>query len=232
MDELDKLLSGDESGDSAQPSEVVESQLQERTPEVLSAEQKLANLNKAIAEAQSKLKTIRTARKQPVEEDEVPKIDFEDPTSKAWDKHIRENVNPLQVELEQEREEVRSFALKEFLLDKPNLARNPEKLKELMETYERLHTATERNKEGVLRDLQKAYAATYHEELFNSARNQRVEQAEQDMLYSDPGVSRGATAYSGPKESTTRLTREQMDILAKWGVPASEWLEDYKKYGN
>lgn len=229
MAELEDILAGITETTPTPPVETKEEIVED--PEVIAKAEQLANLNKAIAESQRKLKDLRAAKKQPVEEDEVPKIDFNEPSSKAWDKHIRESVNPMQAELEKERDEVRGFALKEFLSTKPALARNPDKLKEVMEVYERSHTATERTQQGVLRDLQKAYAYVHDDELLNRARQERVEQAESDILFSDAGVSRGATAYNAPKDTQPRLSQEDRDILSKWGITPTEYIEDVKKYG-
>ena len=202
--------------------------------EAVRKEEHLANLTRAIAEAQTKIKTLRTQKKQTQrpEEEELPKINLDDPSAKAWDKHIGERVNPLYDELEKEKEEVRTFALQEFLGDKPALSKNPEKVKELIQTYERIRTASERTREGVLLDLKKAYAAVFHEQLISAARQSRVEKAKEDILLSDIAVSRGATSYQ--KQESSRpvpLSEDDKKVLDKWGLTPEEWQEDKKKYG-
>ena len=234
MDELERILSGEDSETTPPagevPKEPSQEEIQKDNEAKVKAEQ-LNNLNKAIVEAQGKLRELRKVKKvQPsLEEEEIPRINMDDPSARAWDKHIRENVAPLQADMDKERDEVRNFALKEFLSDKPALARNPEKVKELMENYERLRTASERTREGVLLDLEKSYAATFSNELLNAARNQRFEQAKNDILFSDAAVSRGSTAYASPKEEPIRLTDEEKAILSKWGMTPAEWMEDKKK---
>jgi hypothetical protein len=155
---------------------------------------------------------------------------MDDPSAKAWDKHIRENVAPLQSELDKQREEIRGYALREFLKEKPALAKNPDKVKELVDTYERLHTASERTVEGVLMDLDKSYAAVFHEELINAAKQQRIENAQKDALLSDIAISRGSTAYKNPKESEPKLSEDEKAIAIKWYGSVQNYLEDKKKF--
>jgi len=244
MDDLDKLLAEDQEKETPKPSSEeqpkVEPQQEEKPdPEVLKKEEIKANLSRAIIEAQDELKRIRKEKQklksvgiQSPEEDELPKIDMDDPSSKAWDKHIREQVNPVQSELEQEKAEIRTFAMKKFLEDKPSLASKPEKIKELMATYDRIRTSTERTQEGVLLDLDRAYAATFHVELLDAARGRRIEQAQADAIFSDIAVSKGATSYTSKDDSSPveKLTEEDRAILARWGVSPQQWQEDRKKY--
>lgn len=179
-----------------------------------------SNLDKAIAEAQDTLKGLRKdikgAKTGVIEEDELPQIDLNDPSAKAWDKRIKDSNAPINSQLEAQKNEVRSFALRRFLTDKPSLARNPDKLKELMANYDRLKIATEQTQEGVLLDLEKAYGATFHEELISAARSTRVDQAKEDMIFSDIGISRGATSEPAPVETKRKLTPEEQQIVAQW----------------
>ena len=226
--ELDVLLADDEK--QTQPDALGETQQVENT-EALKKESELDNLNKAIFQAQKQLKDIRTAKKQAnTEEEDLPKIDMTDPSAQAWDKHIRENVNPVQAEIEQGKEERRNYALNQFLKDKPNLAKNPEKVTELMSTYEKIRTASEMTSEGISLDLDKAYAAVYHEELIDMARNRRVDNAKADAIFSDIAVSRGGTSYQTEKEHNPILDEESKRILAKWGMTPEEWNEDFKNH--
>lgn len=225
VDELDKLLAEDDEKKTQQSSEEVKPQTVQIDEEANRKSEQLNNLTKAIAEAQSELRRTRAAKKEiKVEptEDELPKIDLTDPSARAWDKHFAGKVDPLTLELEREKEEVRTYALKEFLADKPALSKNPEKVKELVGMYEKLRTATERNKEGVLLDLDRAYAATHHEELLQIARNRRVASAQADALLSDIAVSRGATSYNEERKGVPHYSNEDKQILAKWGMTPEE----------
>jgi hypothetical protein len=231
-DELKRILGEEPEPQPEEAKKVEEPQAKqdEVKDEAYAKSEQLANLNKAIVEAQAKLRDLRKAKKQAPEEEELPKIDMDDPSAKAWDRHIRENVQPLQSELDKQREEIRGYALRQFLKEKPALAKNSEKVKELMDTYERLHTASERTVEGVLMDLDRSYAAVFHEELINSAKQQRIDNAKNDILFSDIAVSRGATAYQSPKDDNPKLTDEEKKILEGWGMSVSEWMEYKKKY--
>ena len=235
MNELDKLLEDDVKNTQVAPLEKTQDELDQelKNNEAIKKEEELTNLQKAIAEAQTSLKSIRDEKKRAkgeVVEDELPKIDMEDPSSKAWDKHIRESVNPLQDEVNVGKDERRKYALSQFLKDKPNLAKNPEKVKELMLTYEKIRTASEMTTEGISFDLDKAYAATFSEELIDMARGRQVAGAKADALFADIAVSRGATSYSVEKEKNPTLSEEDKRILAKWGQSPEEWADDYKNH--
>lgn len=181
--------------------------------------EQLVNLNKAISEANEELARIRLQKKEAKtanSEEELPKIDFDDPASKAWDKHITDKVIPVSQEMEKEKAEIRTFAIQEFLADKPALSTNPEKVKELVSTYERIRTATERTKEGVLVDLGKAYGAIYYEESLARARAEKADKVRQEEAYSDIAISRGATAYSDKQPRKPQMSEEDKKIVEKW----------------
>ncbi len=204
-----------------------------KNEELAKKEEQLANLNKAISEAHTQLKGIRKERvaARDSAEEELPRIDFNDPSAKAWDKHVAEKVNPMQAELDKEKEEIRTFALRKFLTEHPSLSKNQDKLKEVVATYERIRTASERTQEGVLLDLDKAYAAVHHEELMTAARRSRVDEAEANSIAADIAVSRGATSYQVPREAAPKLSADDRAILAKWGMTPEEWGVAKKKYG-
>ncbi len=196
--------------------------------------EEVSNLEKAKSQALKELQEIRDTKKKTkssaIIDEEIPIIDLSDPAAKAWDKHISDKVSPVQMEIDKEKEEVRAFALQEFLRDKPNLSKNPDKLKELMDVYDKIHTASERTREGVIMDLDKAYAAVFHQQLFNAARRSRIEDIESDILTSDIAITRGATTYSSEKERGPKLSEDDKKILSKWGIEPEEWIDEKKKY--
>ena len=202
--------------------------------EVLNKQTQLENLNKAVLEANETLKKTRKAIKQPdqvPQEEELPKIDMNDPGSKAWSKHINEQVSPIQAELDKEKQEIRQFALKRFLEDKPNLISSPEGLKKVMETYDKIKTASERTVEGVLIDLDKAYAAENYEEILSSANQQVSSKARADEAFSEIAISRGSTAYPNQKKTHPKLSEADVLQLAKWGQTEEEFWKLKEKYG-
>lgn len=228
------------------PAQPLEEVTKEETPEEPTQEQKnideeaqkkqeqLTNLNTAIDLANDELRNLRKGIKtikSASGEDELPKIDMEDPSSRAWDQHIVEKVAPVQRELEQEKQEVRSYALREFLADKPLLAKSPEKVKQLISSYEALSAGriSEKTKEGVLLYLDKAYAAENYDELLAVSGQKRVNKAKADIAFSDIATSKGATGYPSSKESTAPLTADDRAILAKWNLSEEEWQEMDKK---
>lgn len=230
VSELEKLLGAE--SEPTPPSKTEEPKKEEpkveENPEIKAKAEQLANLNKAIAEEQERLKKIREERKSlkpKDEEEELPSIDFKDPAAKAWKKQIDDSTAPAKNELEKAKEERRIFALKKFLSDKPSLAKNPEKVKAMMETYDRLKTSTELTSEGIEMDLEKAYAAEHAEELISAARQGRLENARNDALMSDIAVSRGSTSYSDDKPKKRVYTDEEKAQLAKWGMTPEEHAE-------
>ena len=233
MDDLEKLLAEDET-ETPKPALEEKPQAEEKPDEELKKKEGIkANLDAAIIEAQGELKRIRQEKKKLKSsdpDDDLPRIDMDDPSAKAWDKHIREQVSPVNSELEQEKAEILQFSLQEFLSDKPALASKPEKVKELIGTFERIKTSTGRTKEGVLLDLEKSYAATFHKELLEAVRNRRTEQVKADILFSDIAVSKGATAYPSKEDvSKEKLSEDDLKVLARWGVSPQEWQELRKK---
>lgn len=200
---------------------------QQLDTEIQHKESKLSNINKAIQEAEKQLEKIRKEKQGTQTEDnsaEEARIDFTDPGAQAWDKHITDKLSPLQLEEEKAKAEIRSFALKEFLADKPSLASSPDKLKELMDVYSRIKTATERNKEGVLIDLKRAFAAVYHDDLIDAARSAKFDKIREKQIFSEVGITEGATGYVNEREIMPQYSKEDREILAKWGItPEQHW---------
>lgn len=240
MEELDKILAEDEAAkaEAETQKKALEAKAEEdkkqADPEVLKKKEQLDNLNKAIFEANEQLKKAREAKKTEVKtEEEIPKIDFNDPSSKAWDKHIKETINPISSDLEKEKSEVFNFTLKRFLADKPALTADPEKMKDLIGTYESLKSNSGRTQEGIELDLDKAFAAVYHEELLSQARESSVRKAEGLSMFSEPAISRGSTSYfqEKPDYKTSGLTEEDKAIIFKMGYASvEEWAKDKEKY--
>lgn len=239
-DEELKALLGD-GEDPAPPAEEAPKETPAPAPEedpiVKAKQEQLDNLNKAIKEEQDRLKKVRKDRKtgkavDPDEDEDLPQINLEDPSAKAWMKQINAAAAPANQELERAKEERRLYALRQFLENKPSLSKNPEKVKAMMETYDRLKTSTELTSEGILMDLDRAYAAEHSEELMRAARGARMDGARNDAVFSDIGVSRGSSTYSNDKEErAVSLNEEERQILAKWGMTPAEYQELKKKYG-
>ncbi len=208
----------------------------EEDPAVKAKQDQLANLDKAIQEEKTRLQQVRKDRKAAKdavsEEEELPQINLDDPAAKAWDKRINDATRPAVQELEKAKEERRLFALRQFLQDKPSLSKSPEKLRAMMNTYDKIKTSTELTSEGILMDLEKAYAAEHSEELIRAVRAGRVDDARNDAIYSDIGVSRGSSTYSNePEVRQASLTEDEKAVLARWGMTPAEYLAEKKKYG-
>lgn len=228
-EELDTIIA-EADKKAAQASGATKTPEQIKAEDAKKAEDHLANINKAIAEANNILKQKRAAIKgdTTVEEKILPKIDLEDPNSAAWEKHFNGKVDPLKGEMEKEKEEVRTFALRRFLKDKPNLAKNPDGVKRVMETYEKIKTASERTEQGVLLDLDRAYAAEFHAEILEGGRQERMEEVAGDVIFSDPAISRGSTSIRTERDKAPRLSKDDEAILAKWGMTPEQWVKDKK----
>ena len=200
--ELEKIIAEDEdksktASDESKEKSGEESSEQDRLDEeTRKKEEHLANIQKAIDEANAELKRTRQQAKGKADDDEdIPQINDDDPSAKAWTKRINDNVSPVREVLEKEREEVFSLSLGEFLNDKPALAKDPEKVKRLTSLYERLHEGTGRNKDVVKEELNAAYAAMNHRELIDAARQRKVEDAKSEIEFSEPAIDSGATTY-------------------------------------
>ena len=242
MDKLDELLGMGEKKplpaelDAAKAAEEeAKKEKQKKAEELKKKEEQLSNLNRAIAEAEAELlKTRKERQKAKSGDDDLPQIDLEDPSVKAWDKHFSGKVSPLQEELEKSRSEIRSVALKEFLSDHLGLAKNPDKVKEVVGIYEKIRTTTESSKEGVLADLKRAYGAAYGDELLELARKRRIDEAKAEEIFAEPAISRGATAYSEEKNPNdsgkTKVSKEQWDFMKhKWGMSDDELNKLYTR---
>lgn len=226
--ELEKLLADD---DQTSAKALEAKKLAEEQAKVAEEAKKkgdhLENIKKAIAEANIELAKKRKALKDPIviEEEETPKIDFNDPNAKAWGKHIDGAFKPIADELAKEKEEIRSFALNEFLADKPELAADAEKLKKVMSTYEKIRTSSERTREGVILDLRKAYAAENADEILAQRDNARIDRARGDALFAAPAISSGSSSFRNEREAAPHLTQEDQLQLAKWGLSVEEWVK-------
>ena len=192
---------------------------------IAAKESKKANLDKAIAEAEETLRKKREASKEDDHKDdgEIPDIDMNDPGAKAWDKRIKDTVDPLTKGREAEKAEIRKFSIRDFLKDKPAVARDPEKVKELIEMYDRIKENTGLTKEGVLLDLNRAFAALYHEQLIDAAKTQKFERVKEMELFSSPGVDQGATGYVNEDVKMPAMSADDRKVLAQWGMTPEEW---------
>lgn len=234
-EELEKLLDDGQTKDQTSSGEKSSEQIKEE--EKLKAEEHLANIKKAIEQGNDELKKIRQAKKagktvEEIEEDDLPQIDFNDKGARAWDKRISDTVKPLAEEAAKEKEEIRTFAIKKFLEDKPELAKDPEKVKRVISTYEKIRTATERTTEGVLLDLRKAYAAEYADEILQNNENERLDRARGEVIFSDIAVSRGESSFREEKKAKPHLSSADAKILAKWDMSPEEWIKLAEKQNN
>lgn len=231
MSELDELLGKKETVILEKPLDTtVETPKDE---EVAKKEEHLKNLQKAIAEGTETLREIRKAKKSeaPQMEEELPKIDMEDPGAKAWEKHIEGKVRPMKDESDQEKAEIFNYTFKEFVSDKPILINNPERRKKFLEKYEKIKSSTGRTKEGVMEDLEAAFGAEFHSELVQQSTDRKVRAAQADALFSDIAVSRSdTTSYKNEKGPTIQLSDDDKSVLQKWGMSPEEFIELKKKY--
>jgi hypothetical protein len=241
-DELEQLLNGDDNTKSAPPvgenkgdKPEISLEQQKVNEELEVKRRQLEDLDKAKTEALAELSRIRKDKqkaKQDQEGDDIPKINMEDPSAKAWDKHIRDTVQPSISESEKEKAEILDTEVKKFLSDKPALAKDSAKLKEMMESYEALSSGkiTGKVPDKVAEYLNKAYAATNHQQIFEQIKSKRIAKALDDEMFSDAGVSSGGSGYSEESEIQPKLSQEQREILAKWDMTPQEWIKMKKEH--
>lgn len=233
-EELKKILAeqgGQAPATASDPNaQVVVPPVEGESPEEKAKKQRLANLDKAIAEEQVRLQTIRKERQDAARghtpaagAEELPQIDLNDPSARAWDKRIHDTTAPVQEELEKAKEERRLFTLRKFLEGKPALSANPDRIRAMMATYDRIKSNTELTNEGILMDLERAYAAEHSQELIDAARASRIDAAREDALFSDIAVSRGSTGYNDSQVAAPRkYSADEIAQLAKWGMTPAE----------
>ena len=212
--ELDKILGEEEKETPKAPLEPEKN----ADDELQKKQQQKSNLEKAIAEAKAELKSIREEKKKtkPTEE-EVPKIDFADPSSKAWDKHIKETVEPYQRDQDKVKGEIFNYAFSKWIEDKPALRDNPEDLKAFMGDYEKVRQSTGLTREGVELDLDRAFAVKYAPQLIERARGNRAQKVKDDQLFAEAAISRGATSYQEETETipSDNLSKEEKDAVVR-----------------
>lgn len=239
-EELEKIIGGDDTSSSGEDKDKKPDAEQAKSESLMKEQEELENLRKAKVEAQEELRKIRQERKDlkssaPDEED-IPRIDMDDPNAKAWDRHIRENVDPLQSELEKEKEEVVGLAFNEFLADRPALATNPEKRKELMETYQALARSkgiTERNKDVVVSVMESAYGAVFHKEILERERSQRMSAARADGALADAATDGGTGAYrSDSRPRRRQLTRDETETAIRMYGSVDEYWKALEALGS
>jgi hypothetical protein len=224
MDELDKILSPDETAKAEDETQkkALEAKAEEekkQDSELRKKQEQKSNLEKAIAEANAELKRKRDILKKlnPQEEEEVPSIDFNDPASKAWDKHIKDELNPVRQEQDKVKGEIFNYTFSKWLEDKPVLRDNPEEIKSFISDYDKVKSSTGLTREGVETDLDRAFAVKYSTELINRARVNRKEKVKEDLLFSEPAISRGATSYQEESEDipSDSLSKEEREAVVR-----------------
>lgn len=237
--ELERLISDDgkEKPDTeVQPKETEVDEQKKKTDEELQRKQEeAANLDKAIQSRQQRVRELREEERKLKHGDEEEIVDEtgkpvtindDDPSSKAWNKRIRETVTPVQRELEEDKKSILKSSMQDFLADHPALAKNQEKVEELLEHYDVLPKKNSGlDKEGVKKDLKRAFGAVYAEELEAAARGRRVNEAKAEQLFSDIAVEGGATSYrqNDEVEETVRVTEAERPFIEKTYGSVSEY---------
>ena len=227
MEELEKILGEQPSSEEPKKEEP------KVDPELEKERQELENLKRAKKEALAELQRIREEKaKEKGEPEKILEINREDPNSKAWIKEIEKNVNPFQQELEKEKQEVFNFSLDKFLKSHPTISADPEQVKKTIETYERIKDNSGRTQEGVLIDLERSYAANNYQQVLEREREAGFEKAKDDLVFSSPAISRGATNYKQDHDRLPNLTNEEIKVIEAQGWSVDEWWKAKKKHDN
>ena len=102
-----------------------------------------------------------------------------------------------------------------------------------MDTYERIKTSSELTSEGILMDIERAYAADNYQEILATQDSEEIDEARARSAAFSIGVSRGAsTAYATrqPKPKYNLSDDDKLQ-LAKWGMTEAEWIAQKEKAG-
>jgi len=233
-EELEKLL-GEEEKTAAPAEEQPKVEPKQPTAEELAAQaakDELVQLGKAKAEALAEISRLRKEKQdlkkgKVSEEDELPEINLKDPSARAWDKHIQNAVQPSLTESEKEKAEILETEVQKFLQDKPALAKDSAKVKDLMETFEALSSGriTGKVPAKVQEFLVKAYGAITWQEREAADLVERQRQAEADAEFSAPAISHGATGYQGTQPKKKKYSDEEKLILAQWELAGAPKMD-------
>lgn len=215
----------------------------QKTPEEIKKEH-LANLDKAIVEAEDILRKKREEKKQlgggtgqgsgegsGSGQGTAVVINREDPSSQAWIKEIGGSVAPALQALEADQKEVFTLSLRRFLQDKPALAGNAGKLKELVDTYAALlptRGITGRIPEGVSGVLEAAYGAIFSPEILRQARSAGIEAARVDSTLVDAATDHGGTGQRNTGDGKPRrrqLSAEEEQLAVRWYGSTDKYFE-------
>ena len=88
--------------------------------------------------------------------------------------------------------------------------------------------------EGVLIDLDRAYAAENHEELIAAANQTVSSKAKAEERFADPAISRGSTSYPIQKSKRPTLNADELEVLRGWKMTEEEYFNlpaNKAKYG-
>lgn len=234
MEELDNILGENDTNETSSVDTTVSTNSQVPDAEIQAKSQELKNLEIAKQKALEELQKIRNEKKQLKssnyqDDEEMPRIDMTDPSAQAWDNHIRQSVNPIASEIEKEKEEIFRYAFDEFIANNPFIANSPERIKNLVETYEAIKRNTGRTREGVLSDLKRAYGAEFSDDLISQANVMRTSKAQADAIFSDPAVTRGAGTYRTDDDIVPKYSESDKQILAKWNMSPQEHAATIKE---
>ena len=238
MEDLEKIL-GEKSPEELEAEKTAALEAQAKAdaenktdPELEKRKIEVANLERAKIEALKELQRIREEKKSLKTEEDIPKIDKEDPNSKAWLKEIKDNVNPFQQDIERQKNETFNFAFDKWLKAHPAVAADPEAVKRQIATYERVKDNSGLTQEGIYIDLERSYAANNYEQVLEREREAGFEKAKDDLVFSSPAISRGSTTYKQDHDRMPNLTDEERRVIEAQGWSVDEWWKAKKKHDN
>jgi len=200
------------------------------TPEEISlqeAEQKKANMLKALEQVNSEYESLREQlrTKRPELKELKKQVQSEDDGDEQYD--FRQHVDSIvQNELEQLRAEPRKQAFQQFFSSHDDLVDDTLR-REVLRRYELLKTSNEISVDGVIADLNAAYYSIKGQEIFRA--QDRVES--QERLFMAGTRSGGAPSnVSQNKWNPSQSEMRAMEDLSKLtGEPLSTIVEKHRK---
>lgn len=205
------------------PEQKADGQLTAEELALKQAEEKKANMQKAIEQANSEYETLREQLKGTRQKVKELKTSPEEPEDTQPD----QDVNALvQAELEKLKAEPRKQAISKFISSHEDLADETLR-KEVLRRYELLKSSTEMNVEDILRDLNSAYMSLKGSDML---KNYQEMQSQEGLFMAGARVGGIPT---GTNPTTFRPSKEDVDaamqIAQLEGVSVNEVLERMRK---
>lgn len=206
----------------------VQTQIQEQEALLAKEQERLANLEKAVAEASSKanvlLEDLRDVRdvsktaKTLSDKEEEP----EQPTNPNTQSVEDQQSNPAMDEIQLLKKDVREKAFKQFFEQNPEFAQDSAKVERLIDRYGKIRSSNEFNTESVSQDILSAYYSIEGPNLVKQQANSNFQQSQ--IVAGSRSFGSQSVQPSG-KDTLTNEDIQAMNQMAHLGFNAEKVLK-------